>query len=164
MVGTPETVTVKVPPAAIPESVLTVTGPVVAPAGTTTVSCVGKSTLTALSGTGTPLNRTTVRSWKLEPAMTTRVPMGPVVVDRPVTTGAGTVKLVLLYTVPPSVCTEIGPDVTCSGTSARICVGDSTSKVAPVPLNSTKIAPVKLVPSMRTSVSTDAELGEKPEM
>src|SRR5438067_3599076 len=103
MVGTPEGVTVKVPPPAIPESVLTTTGPVVAPAGTTTVSCVGKSTLTALSGTGTPLNVTTVKSWKLEPVMRTRVPTGPVMVERPATTGAGTVKLVLLYTVAPSV-------------------------------------------------------------
>src|SRR5438552_5591836 len=141
MLGGPEGVTVNVPPEAVPELVLTVTGPVVAPAGTTTVSCVGKSTLTAPGETGTPLNATDVtdvRSWKLLPAMTTRVPTGPVVVDRPVTTGAGTVKFVLLYTVPPRVCTEIGPDVTCSGTSARICVGESTSKVAPVPLNRTK--------------------------
>jgi hypothetical protein len=59
---------------AVPPGVITLIGPVVAPAGTVAVICVG---LLTVNVAGTPPNRTPVTSKKFEPKMVTEVPTGP---------------------------------------------------------------------------------------
>jgi hypothetical protein len=70
-----------------------------------------------------------------------------------------TVKLPVLLAVPPGVVTKIFPVVAVAGTVAEIWVPESTAKLAAVPLNLTKVAPVKPVPVMTTDVPTGPEVG-----
>jgi hypothetical protein len=72
-----------------------------------------------------------------------------------------TVKLLALLAVPPGAVTLIGPVVAPDGTVAVIAVAELTVKLALVPLNSTALAPVKLVPLMVTLVPTGPLLGVK---
>ena len=70
-----------------------------------------------------PLNLTPVAPVKLVPAMTTEVPIGPLVGLKLVIVGAEiTVKLEALVAVPPEVVTLIVPVVAPVGTVAVICV------------------------------------------
>src|SRR5438046_2660309 len=75
-----------------------------------------------------------------------------------------TVKLPALLAVPPGVVTLIGPLVAPAGTVAVIAVAEPTVKLALVPLNSTALAPVKLVPLMVTLVPTGPLRGVKLEI
>src|SRR5438094_7806091 len=75
-----------------------------------------------------------------------------------------TVKLAALLAVPSEVVTLIGPLVAPAGTVAVIAVAEPTVKLALVPLNSTALAPVKLVPLIVTLVPTGPLLGVKLEI
>ena len=63
--------------------------------------------------------------------------------------GAGNgVKLAALVEVPPGVVTAIGPAVASAGTTAVICAGEFTVKLAFMPLKVTAVAPLKFLPVM----------------
>jgi hypothetical protein len=63
--------------------------------------------------------------------------------------------------VPPGVVTLIVPEVAPLGTVAVIEAAELTVKLAPMPLNETVVAPVKLVPLTLTLVPTGPLVGEK---
>src|SRR5581483_3943911 len=69
------------------------------------------------------------------------------------------VKFVALAAVPPGVVTVISPAVAPTGTTAVIWVGESTVKLAVVPLNLTAVAPLKLLPVIITEVPTTPPAG-----
>ena len=146
---------------AVPLGEVTLIGPVVAPVGAAAVICKSETTVNAVAAV--PLKLTLVTPVKLVPAMVTTVPTSPLVGVKDEMVGDGaSVKLVLLVAVPPKVVTEIGPAVAPVGTVAVICVGESTvNKVAGCPLNSTAVAPVKLVPVIATLVPTLPLVGLK---
>src|SRR5207247_2499415 len=75
--------------------------------------------------------------------------------------GLMTVKLAALLAVPAEVVTLIGPVVEPVGTVAVIVVAEATVKLALAPLNSTALAPVKLVPLIVTLVPTGPLAGVK---
>src|SRR5438094_701983 len=75
-----------------------------------------------------------------------------------------TVKLAALLAVPPGVVTLIGPLVAPAGTVAVIAVAELTVKLALTLLNSTAVAPLKLVPLIVTLVPTGPLLGVKLEI
>jgi hypothetical protein len=102
-----------------------------------------------------PLNLTAEAPVKPVPMIVTDVPTVPLVGlnDLMVGTGDGiTVKFVALATVVPCLVTEIGPVVAPAGTMAVICVFEFTVNVALVPLNRTRLAPVKPTPVITTEV------------
>src|SRR5436190_2076180 len=72
-----------------------------------------------------------------------------------------TVKLAALLAVPSEVVTLIGPLVAPAGTVAVIAVAEPTVKLELVPLNSTALAPVKLVPLIVTLAPTGPLPGVK---
>src|SRR3989442_15829996 len=83
--------------------------------------------------------------------MVTLVPTPPLAGEKLLIVGAGmTVKLLALLAVPPAVVTLIGPVEAPLGTVAAIEVDEFTVKPALTPLNRTALAPVKLVPLMRS--------------
>ena len=93
-----------------PDGVVTVIGPLVAPAGTIAVICVAELTVNDVAAN--PLNATAVAPVKPVPVTTTDVPTGPLPGAKPVIVGGGgtTVKLVALAAGPPAgVVTVIGP-------------------------------------------------------
>src|SRR6266480_2050674 len=88
-------------------------------------------------------------------------------VGPPLTVGvvvSPTVKLAALLAVPPGVVTLIGPLVAPAGTVAVIAVAEFTVKLALTLLNSTAVAPLKLVPLIVTLVPTGPLLGVKLEI
>src|SRR3989442_337907 len=94
--------------------------------------------------------------------MVTLVPTGPLAGVKLVTVGGlMTVKLPALLAVPPGVATLIGPLEAPAGTVAVIAVAELTVKLALTLLNSTAVAPLKLVPLMVTVVPTPPLVGEK---
>src|SRR5712691_810963 len=147
---------------AVPPGVVTLIGPVVAPAGTVAVMVVAEFTVKLAL---VPLNSTTVAPVKLVPLMVTLVPTGPLVGVKLEIVGEllVTVKLTALLAVPPAVVTLIGPLVAPAGTVAVIVVAEPTVKLALVPLNSTALAPVKLVPLIETLVPAGPLVGVKLE-
>jgi hypothetical protein len=147
---------------AVPPVVVTVIGPVVAPAGTVAVICVVLATVNVAL---TPLNRTFRTLAKLAPKMLTTVPTGP---DGGVKLlmmgGVGpvvTMKSGVAVAVPPVVVTVIGPVVAPAGTVAVICVVLATVNVALTPLNRTFRTLAKLAPKMLTTVPTGPDGGVK---
>src|SRR5204862_4002981 len=75
------------------------------------------------------------------------VPTGPLSgVKIVIVGGLITVKLAALLAVPPGVVTLIGPLVAPAGTVVVIAVAELTVKLALTLLNSTAVAPLKLVP------------------
>src|SRR3989442_4435817 len=87
--------------------------------------------------------------------------MRPVLLTVRVKRCTATVKLLALLAVPPEVVTLIGPVVAPLGTVAAMEGDGFTVKAALIPLNSTALAPVKLVPLMVTLVPTPPLVGEK---
>lgn len=147
---------------ATPPGVMTVIGPVVAPAGTlNTLICESVTTEKLNWLTGTPLNRTALAPVKLVPLICTLEPGTPLVGENVVMVGAGIVKFALLVAVPPGVVTAMGPAVARLGTVAVICVPESTVNDATTPLKVTEVAPVKFVPVIVTCVPTTPLSGEK---
>lgn len=139
-------------------------GPVVAPAGTVAVICVGPVTVNVMAAV--PLNLTEVAPVRFVPVMVTLVPTAPLVgVNEEMDGGGTTVKLVAEVAVPPGVVTLIGPVDAAAGTVAVICVLLLTvNPTAVTELNLTAVAPLKFVPVMVTLVATGPLVGVKPEM
>src|SRR5947208_4679450 len=152
--------TVKLPAlVAVLSAVVTLIGPLVAPAGTVAVIAVAELTVKLAL---VPLNSTALAPVKLVPLIVTLVPTGPLAGVKLVTVGGlMTVKLLALLAVPSGVVTPIGPLVAPAGTVAVIVVAEPTVKLALVPLNSTALAPVKLVPLIVTLVPTGPLPGVK---
>src|SRR5947208_1252001 len=147
---------------AVPSEVVTLIGPLETPAGTVAVIAVAEPTVKLAL---VPLNSTAEAPVKLVPLMVTLVPTGPLPgVKLVIVGGLITVKLAALLAVPPGVVTLIGPLVAPAGTVAVIAVAEPTVKLALVPLNSTALAPVKLVPLIVTLVPTGPLLGVKLEI
>ena len=101
---------------AVPPGVVTLIGPVVAPAGA--VACIVASEVTVKLA-ALPLNVTAVAPVKLVPLIVTLVPTRPFVGVKLVMIGAGiTMKSFVLDAVPPGVVTLSGPVVAPTGTFA----------------------------------------------
>jgi len=119
-------VTLKLPLlVAVPLGVVTVTGPLVALAGTVALIWVSEATPNVAA---VPLNATAVAPVKPVPLIVTAVPGGPLDGVNPVIVGGGpvTVKLLLLVAVPLVVVTVIGPVLAPAGTVVLICVSEAT--------------------------------------
>jgi hypothetical protein len=67
-------------------------------------------------------------------------------------------KFTLLVSVPLGLTTRTGPVVAPVGTVVLIPVGNSTVKIAGVPLKPTLVAPVNFVPRMKTEATLQTEL------
>ena len=153
------TVTVNTRPLLVPPGVVTLTLPVVAPAGTVAIIWVAELTVNVAA---VPLKLTAVAPLRLLPVMTTDVPGVPLVGLRLVITGAGgsTVNGAPLL-VPPGVVTLTLPVVAPAGTVAVIWVAEFTVNVAAVPLKLTAVVPVKLLPVITTEAPTVPLVGLK---
>lgn len=146
----------------VPDGPVTVIRPVVAPAGTTAVICVGESTVNVVA---TPPNETPVAPLKFVPVSTTVVPTRPNVGENDeIVGGVTTVKLVLLVAVPAELETDIRPVVAPAGTVAVIRVEEFTVKVVPTPLNATDVMAVKLDPLIVTVVPAGPVAGVNDEI
>ena len=111
----------------------------------------------------TPLNCTAVASVRLVPLMVTLLPTEPLAGAKLVIVGGLImVKLLPLVAVPAGVVTLMGPVVAPAGTVAWIAVAEFTVNVAPIPLNRTAVAPVKLLPLIVTLNPTGPLAGVKP--
>ena len=121
----------------IPPVAVTVMAPVLAPAGTVTVSFVSEFTVNA--GAFVPLKLTRVVPVKFVPVRTTTAPGGPIAGVNDVIAGGGiTTKLIAETAVLTGVVTAIGPVMAPAGTMAVICVAELTVNTnAAVPLKST---------------------------
>src|SRR5205823_7810643 len=125
---------------AVPPGVVTLIGPLVAPAGTVVVIAVAELTVKLALAL---LNSTAVAPLKLVPLIVTLVPTGPLPgVKLVIVGGLITVKLAAVLAVPPGVVTLIGPLVAPAGTVVVIAVAELTVKLAVTPLNSTAVAPL----------------------
>ncbi len=157
-------VTVKAPGlVAVPAAVVTLTDPVVAPAGTVVWMVVSEITEKAAL---TPLNFTAVAPVKFVPLICTLVPTGPVAGVKLVMVGgfggvAVTVKAPGLVAVPAPVVTLTDPVVAPAGTVVWMVVSEVREKAALTPLNFTAVAPVKFVPLICTLVPTGPVAGVK---
>jgi hypothetical protein len=144
--------------AAVPEGVVTLTGPVVAPSGTAALIDPADRTVKLVAFT--PLKLTAVAPVKVLPEILTIVPILPLVGDRLFIFGV-TRKSVALVSVPPEVVTLILPLVAVVGTVALIVLVETTVKVLLMPLNFTEVTPVKPVPVIVTIVPTGPLEGVK---
>jgi hypothetical protein len=147
---------------AVPLGVVTLNGPVVAPAGTVAWIAVAEVTVKVAL---TALNVTAVAPVKFVPLIVTLLPTAPLVGVKLVIVGAEaevTVKLFALVAAPPGVVTFRGPVVAPAGTVAWIAVAEVTVKLAFTPLNVTAVAPLKFVPLIVTLVPTGPLAGVKP--
>lgn len=108
--------TVKVALEADPPGVVTVIGPVVAPAGTVVVIWIAETTVK--DEAGVPLKLTAVAPVRLVPLIVTAVPAGPPPAGtKPVIVGGWiTVNAVELFPAPDGVVTDISPVVALGGT------------------------------------------------
>ena len=103
----------------VPPALVTLTTPVVAPAGTVALICVGETTVYVTAAT--PLNATLVTPTKVVPVKVTVEPMIPLGTDKLVTVG-GTPKFDALDPLPAGFVTVIVPVEAPAGTVAVICV------------------------------------------
>ena len=142
----------------VPCGLVIVTGPLVAPAGTTAVSCVSEP---GVNVAGTPLNVTEVAPVRCVPTIRTVAPVTVARGEKPatvgLTTGGGgagagvtTVKPPAVVAVPAAFVTVIGPLVAPSGTFAMST--KPALKVAGAPLNFTEVTPVNGPPLIATIV------------
>jgi hypothetical protein len=155
-------ITVKLPLlVAVPAGVVTLTVPLVAPAGTVAVTELADCTVNELAAT--PWNLTAVAPVNWLPTIVTDVPTGPLVGVKELIAGEGkavTVKLPLLVAVPPCVVTLIAPLVAPAGTVACIELADLTANaLAATPWNLTTVAPAKLLPEIVTDTPTGPLVG-----
>ena len=144
---------------AVPAGLLTLIGPVVAPAGTVAVICVSELAVNVVAAV--PLNATAVVPVNPLPVMVTTVSVRPIVGVKEGIAGATiTMKLAALNAVPAGLVTLMGPVLAPAGTVARICVLESTvNVVAAVPLNATAPVPLNPVPVRVTCVPTTPLVG-----
>src|SRR6266403_762979 len=144
---------------AVPAGVVTLTRPVVAPAGTVAWIAVAELTVNVAL---TPLNATAEAPVKFVPLIVTLIPTDPLVGAKlAIVGGLTTVNQLALVVEPPGVVTRSGPVVAPAGTVAWIAVSEVTAKLAPKPLNATVVAPVKFAPLIVTLVPTDPLVGAK---
>ena len=116
MVGAAPVATVKLAAlAAVPPEVVTLMGPVVAPADTVAVIC-WPLAWTEKVPVATPLKETDVVPLKWLPEMVTLVPTGPLAGENEEMAGGRTVKLLVEVAVPPGATTLMGPVVAPGGT------------------------------------------------
>ncbi len=157
--------TVKLTPLLATPPTVTITFPVVAPAGT------GTTTLVALHVVGVPavpLNFTALAPCvvpKFAPLIVTAVPTTPDVGFKLVILGAGivTIKLTPLLATPPTVTTTL-PVVAPAGTSTTTLVALQLVAVAAIPLNVTVLVPCvapKFAPVSVTDVPINPDAGFK---
>src|SRR2546427_10803030 len=146
----------------VPPAVVTLTGPVVAPAGTAVWTAVSDDTVKPAL---TPLNATAVVPMRFVPLMVTAVPTGPLAGERlAMVGGLSTVNVFALVAVPPGVVTLSGPVAAPAGTAVWIALSEETVKLALTPLNATAVAPLKLLPLMVTLAPTGPLVGVKLEI
>jgi hypothetical protein len=101
---------------AVPSDVVTLIGPLEAPAGTVAVMAIAEFTVKLAL---VPLNSTDVAPVKFVPLIVTLVPAGPLPGAKLLIVGGfTTVKLLALLAVPPAVVTLIGPLEAPAGTVA----------------------------------------------
>ena len=147
---------------AVPPAVVTLTGPVVAVAGTIAWIDASERTLKVAL---VPLKVTAVAPVRFEPLMVTVLPAGPLAgVKLEIAGGTKTVKAPELCAVPPGVATLTGPLEAPTGTVAWMTESETTVKLALAPLNATLVAPVKFAPLIVTDVPTGPLAGAKPAM
>ena len=152
--GIPPGVTVNVAElVAVPSSVVTVMGPLVAPTGTVVVIV---PELLTVKLAGCPLNETAVAPLKFVPVIVTPVPAAPMTGAKELIPGI-TVKRVVVTKGPPGVVMVMGPVVAPVGTVVVIVPEASTVKAAATPLNETAVAPVK--PVIVTPVPEGPKIG-----
>jgi hypothetical protein len=141
---------------AVPSSVVTTMGPVIAPAGTVAVIV---PELLTVNVAALPPNETAVAPVKFVPVIVTPVPTAPIAGAKEVMAGV-TVKRVVDTIAPlPGVVTVMGPVLAPAGTVVVIVPEGLTVKVAATPLNETAVAPVKAVPVIVTPVPTGPKIG-----
>ena len=127
---------------AVPSSVVTVIGPVIAPLGTVVVIV---PELLTVNVAALPANETAVAPVKFVPLIVTPVPTAPIAGANDVRAGV-TVKRVVVTKGPLlAVVTVMGPVVAPAGTVVVIVPEGLTEKAAVAPLNETAVAPVKPV-------------------
>src|SRR5438067_27022 len=132
----------------LPEGVTTVSLPVEASAGTTTVILVA---LTVAGAARTPLKRTLVAPPKALPAIVSVVPTGAAPGVTEPTRGM-TNSVAALVAVPPAVVIVTGPSVALAGTVSRSCVRESTLNPALTLFTFTALTPPKPVPRRSTGL------------
>jgi len=145
-----------------PKGVVTLTGPVLAPIGTLTVMLLSLFTVKLV--VLVVLKVTEFAPVKLLPEIVTGVPIAPCVGEKLETIGGGgnvpvTVKPAELTPVPLGLVTAMRPLLADVGTTAVICVLESTVKLALVPLNLTETAPLNPVPLITTDVPAGPLVG-----
>jgi len=144
---------------AVPPGVVTLSGPVVAPAGTVAWIAVSEATVKLALA---PLNATDVAPVKFAPLIVTLLPTCPPAgVKLAIIGGGTTVNEALLVAVPAGVVTLSCPVVADAGTVAWIAVSETTVKLALVPLIATAVAQVKFAPLIATLVPTGPLVGAK---
>jgi hypothetical protein len=138
---------------AVPAVFVTVIGPLAAPLGTLTLSCVSDMAQNVVAAV--PLMLTPVVPVKFVPVSVTVQPADPLAGEKLLIVGAPAeiaVKLLLLQAVPSAVFTLIQPLSAPPGTVAVICVSDTTVKLAGTRKKVAPVAPVKFVPVIVTVV------------
>src|SRR5437660_5902393 len=129
---------------AVPPGVVTLSGPVVAPAGTVARIAVSEVTVKVAL---TPLNDTDVAPVKFVPLIVTLVPTGPLVgVKLAIVGGLTTVNELALVAVPPGVVTLSGPVVAPAGTVAWIAVAEVIGRADVSPPDACEVATLTFVP------------------
>jgi hypothetical protein len=165
IVGFPVVTVNRVELQTVPAGVVTEIFPVVAPVGTVAVSLVDD---TMVKAADVPANFTDVAPEKFVPVIVTSVPTGPLFGENPEIVALAplvvTVNAVSLQSVPSGVVTEILPVVAPEGTMATILVFHLTVNSAETPANLTAVAPLKLSPTIATSVPTGPLVGENDEI
>src|SRR5256885_2916858 len=133
-----------------PAGVVTLSGPVVAPAGTVAWIAVAEVTVKLALNV---LNVTAVAPVRFVPLMVSLVPAGQLVGAKLVIVGGGTtVNAALLVAEPPGVVTLSGPDRKTAGKGKRVDLGGGRIIKKNNVLNLTAVAPVRLVPLMVSQV------------
>jgi hypothetical protein len=141
---------------AVPSSVVTTMGPVIAPAGTVAVIV---PELLTVNVAALPPNETAVAPVKFVPVIVTPVPTAPIAGAKEVMAGVTVKRDVVTIAPLPGVVTVMGPVVAPAGTVVVIVPEGLTVKVAATPLNETAVAPVKAVPVIVTPVPTGPKIG-----
>src|SRR5262245_15812778 len=146
---------------------VTVTLPVVAPAGTVVTMLVADHDVGVAV---TPLNSTVLVPCvapKLVPVIVTAAPTAPLVGDTDVMAGVGTtVNVTPLLATPPTVTVTL-PVVAPAGTVVTMLVADHDVGVAVTPLNFTVLVPCvtpKFVPAIVTATPTAPLVGDSDAM
>src|SRR5437588_387366 len=143
-----------------PEGVTTVSLPVEASGGTSTVIWVW---VTVAGSARTPLKSTPVAPPKALPLIVTLAPTSAEPGEKPATRGV-TSRVAALVAVPPGVVTVICPSLAVAGTISRNWVRERTLKPALTPCTLTALTPPKPVPSTTTGLPGAWPAGAKPEI